>query len=195
MGGKQLRENIMNINIEIRILTTSERLTTARELSNTLPNSELFIDENLFGAKWNHMRALSSPPQEGTTHIIIMEDDAQPVEDFLTKASEWLEVFPKDLISFYLGKGKPALWQRKVDYALMRRPSYIELEALIHGVCYVIPAQAYELFAIDTLTDTAELAVGELWTTTTERTIIYTTKSLVQHTGNPNKSARYLHTN
>lgn len=166
---------------EIRILTHPKRLKQASELQQRFPDSEIFVDENSYGSKYNHFSALTAKTKKETTHIIIMEDDSIPVNNFLQKAEKLIEKFPNDLLSFYLGTGRPVRWQRQVDYALISKPDFIELPALIHGVCYCIPVKKQKIFTEIPDIEHADFAVGEAWIKETSRQIIYPRLSLVDH--------------
>lgn len=104
-----------------------------------------------------------------------------PVVGLLEQARNWCNRFPNDLVSFYLGTGRPASWQARVDDALERTSGdHIALPRLIHGVCYSVPAAgvARVLSRLPVTTDEgADYAIGRAW----GRQVIYPVESLVEH--------------
>jgi len=104
--------------------------------------AKLFIDEESHGSNWNHHRALEWASSQ-SAQVIILEDDALPVRDFDELVFSWIERFPDNVVSFYLGTGRPP--QRQIEIAMRlidtdkHRTDYIWLNRLIHGVCYSIP--------------------------------------------------------
>ena len=68
--------------------------------------AHLLLDEGNHGANWNHRRALEWASWQDC-RVVIIEDDASPVPDFIEQVSEWLNRFPESLVSFYLGTGRP----------------------------------------------------------------------------------------
>lgn len=106
--------------------------------------AHLFIDETGKGANWNHHRALKWAAQQ-SSRVVVLEDDALPVHGFTDKVTEWLARFPDDMLSFYLGTGRPPQYQMQIAERLIvadkTRVDFITLPRLIHGVCYSVPPQ------------------------------------------------------
>lgn len=107
----------------------------------------LLIDSGDHGANWNHRRALEWASWQDC-RVVIIEDDALPVSDFVERVSEWLNRFPETLVSFYLGTGRPPQYQMQIAERLIvadkTREDFIMLPRLIHGVCYSVPHQHIE---------------------------------------------------
>nr|WP_154325045.1 hypothetical protein [Pantoea sp. 201603H] len=135
------------------------------------------IDEGNNGANWNHRRAIEWAAQQDC-RVVICEDDAQPVQGFRQQASEWISRCPDDLLSFYLGTGRPPQWQEEIKRKLANNPDFIMLPTLIHGVCYSIPQQHIQRI-LDKwpLHLAADYAVGRAW----GRDVFYPSHSLVDH--------------
>ncbi|ORM66144.1 hypothetical protein [Pantoea rwandensis] len=114
----------------------------AASLAEALPNYQIFVDHESKGANANHLRALRWASTQDC-RVVIMEDDALPVPDFASKVTQWLERFPDDLCSFYLGTGRPPQYQMEIVSKLIsadvRHADYITINRLIHGVCYSVP--------------------------------------------------------
>ena len=149
------------------------------QLQDALPGSAAIVDYADEGAQAGHRKALELAQAVGERCVII-EDDAIPVQGFASLAEYWCDKFPDDLISFYLGTGRPVSWQARVDDALERTAGpVISLPRLIHGVCYSIPTAHVErvLKRMQDSDDGADFAIGRAW----GRSVIYPVESLVEH--------------
>lgn len=156
-------------------------------LVDALPNPHVRLDRSQQGALSTHIRALRFAQAVGV-RCIIMEDDAIPVVDFLPRAQAWFDRFPDDLISFYLGGGRPVRWQAMVDSKIRHADAdgqdAITLSTLLHGVCYSIPPADIPR-VLENLRDpqhqAADYAIGAAY----GRPVIYPVESLVQHRDGP----------
>lgn len=126
----------------IAIVAHHSRRTMAEELASKLEADIVFMDEHSAGANSNHLRALRWAAEQ-SDRVIIIEEDALPVDGFRDKAQEWLDHFPDSLVSFYLGTGRPPQYQFQIAERLIsadkHRANHITLPRLIHGVCYSVP--------------------------------------------------------
>ena len=71
------------------------------------------VSEGDHGANWNHRRAIVWAAEQ-TCRVVVFEDDALPVHGFTEKITEWLTRFPDDMLSFYLGTGRPSQYQKEI---------------------------------------------------------------------------------
>ena len=119
------------------------RIDHAQRLAAML-DAHLLIDDGNHGANWNHRRALEWAAEQ-PCRVVVLEDDALPVQGFTEKVTDWLVRFPDDMLSFYLGTGRPPQYQKEIaDWLIVAdksRADFITLQRLIHGVCYSIPPQ------------------------------------------------------
>lgn len=123
-----------------------------------------------------------------TERVIIMEDDAIPVEGFIDQAQAWCKQHPDDLLSFYLGTSRPVEMQAFIECEMQeadRKGEHaIWLTNLIHGVCYSIPP-AHIRRVLDGIANqcqpAADYAIGKAW----GRKVCYPIESLVQHRDGP----------
>jgi hypothetical protein len=139
------------------------------------------MDECGNGANWNHCRALVWAAGQDC-RVVVLEDDALPVNDFSTLVCEWLSRFPDSLISFYLGTGRPPQYQMQIAERLIvadkNRTDYLTLPRLIHGVCYSVPPQHIaRVLARWNTTKAADYAIGDAFGCK----IVYPCYSLVDH--------------
>lgn len=155
-----------------------------RQQAETLALSigaHLFIDEENHGANWNHRRAIEWAAEQ-TCRVVVIEDDAQPVRGFTEKVTDWLARFPDDMLSFYLGTGRPPQYQMQIAEQLIvadkTRADFITLPRLIHGVCYSVPPQKIErLLPRWDNSKPADYAVGDAY----GGAVVYPCYSLVDH--------------
>ncbi|HCA7803666.1 hypothetical protein UXN58_21690 [Enterobacter hormaechei] len=143
--------------------------------------AHLLLDEGNHGANWNHCRALEWASWQDC-RVVIIEDDASPVPDFIEQASEWLNRFPESLVSFYLGTGRPPQYQMQIAERLIvadkTQADYITLPRLIHGVCYSVPPQHIErVLSRWDRSKPADYAVGDAY----GGAVVYPCYSLVDH--------------
>lgn len=164
------------------IVSVPERAQQLSELLKLLGlHTQVFIDHDNHGANWNHHRALAWAGMQ-SDRVVILEDDAQPVKDFYNTVSDWLKDFPDDLISFYLGTGRPFKYQDviadKLSQADMDGVDYITLDRLIHGVCYSVPHKNIPLVLANwDYQKPADYCIGDAL----NRRVIYPCASLVEH--------------
>lgn len=141
----------------------------------------LLIDSGDHGANWNHRRALEWAAEQ-SCRVVVIEDDALPIHGFHEAVVEWLARFPDNLISFYLGTGRPPQYQLDIASKLIAadraRAEYITLPRLIHGVCYSVPQQHIQR-VLDKWSHSkaADYAVGDAYGSP----VLYPCYSLVDH--------------
>ena len=165
----------------IAIVAHHSRRTMAEELASKLEADIVFMDEHSAGANSNHLRALRWAAEQ-SDRVIIIEEDALPVEGFRDKAQDWLARFPDDMLSFYLVTGRPPQYQMQIAERLIvadkTRADYITLSRLIHGVCYSVqPEHVQRVLSRWDNSKPADYAVGDAW----GGSVIYPCYSLVDH--------------
>jgi len=166
--------------ISFCVVAHHTRREFAEKLSYPL-DATIFIDEGNHGSNWNHRRALEWASQQ-SNRVVILEDDAIPVEGFAYLAGEWLTRFPKHIVSFYLGTGRPPQKQLEIAMRLIdsdkHRTDYITLKRLIHGVCYSIPPHHIErILNVWNQSKGADYAISDGYI----GNVIYPCYSLVDH--------------
>lgn len=174
--------------MKIVIVAHYARRAQAGRLASDL-NAHVVMDEIGRGALWGHRNALEWAVQQNE-RVIVMEDDALPVVGFRDKAGHWLNWLPDDLVSLYLGTGRPPQYQGQIAHLLLRaeqwREAQISLPQLIHGVCYSIPVNKVgAVLSKLPSTGAADFAIGNAWKQLTRRPVIYPVRSLVDHDEGP----------
>ncbi|WP_104556592.1 hypothetical protein [Enterobacter sichuanensis] len=169
----------------IAIVAHHSRRDMANDLASKLEADSIFMDEHSAGANANHLRALSWAAEQ-SDRVIIIEEDALPVDGFRDKAQDWLVRFPDDMLSFYLGTGRPPQYQKEIAGMLVEadrvNADYLVLSKLIHGVCYSPPrGRLARMLNAWNKTLAADYAVGEAF----GGRVIYPCYSLVDHADLP----------
>lgn len=166
--------------IKIVVVGHQSRRDMATCLAESL-GAHLLIDEDGNGANWNHRRAIEWAGQQDC-RVVIVEDDAQPVTGFASLAQEWVDKFPDNICSFYLGTGRPPQYQMQIAASLIeadkKQGDYITMDRLLHGVCYSPPQSGISTILKNwSRTKAADYAVGDAL----GRKVIYPCYSLVDH--------------
>lgn len=156
------------------------RCASAALLAGEL-GAHLLIDEGNHGANWNHRRAIEWAAEQ-PCRVVVLEDDALPVRGFRDKITGWLARFHGDMLSFYLGTGRPPQYQMQIAERLINadkvRSDFIMLQRLIHGVCYSIPPQSISrVLSQWDCSKPADYAVGDAY----GGVVVYPCWSLVDH--------------
>lgn len=167
--------------IKFAIVAHESRFDMAVSLADNLPNYQIFVDRESKGANANHLRALRWASTQDS-RVVILEDDALPVPGFAQKVAEWLSRFPDDLLSFYLGTGRPPQYQLEIATKLIdadrRQTDYITINRLVHGVCYSVPLhKLQQVISRWNHRSPADYAVGDAC----GGSVIYPCYSLVDH--------------
>ncbi len=174
--------------MKIVIIGHYARRARAELLAGKL-SAHLIMDEVGLGALLAHRKALQWCCRQDE-RCVVMEDDALPVAGFVSLAQRWLDRFPDELLSFYLGTGRPPQWQPTIARMLRNADemqlSHIVLPQLLHGVCYSLPADKVAA-VVDALSShrPADFAVGEAWRKVGRRPVVYLVRSLVDHDDGP----------
>ncbi|ELI9006928.1 hypothetical protein [Enterobacter roggenkampii] len=171
---------MMQTDIKFVVVAHHTRIGHAQRLAALL-DAHLLIDDGNRGANWNHRRAIEWAAEQ-PCRVVVLEDDALPVQGFTDKITEWLVRFPDDMLSFYLGTGRPPQYQKEIaDWLIVAdksRADFITLQRLIHGVCYSIPPQHLNrVLSRWHSSKPADYAVGDAY----GGAVVYPCYSLVDH--------------
>lgn len=170
--------------VKFVVIGHHSRLASAALLADEL-GSHLLIDEGNHGANWNHRRAIEWAAEQ-PCRVVVLEDDALPVSGFADKVADWLTRFPDDMLSFYLGTGRPPQYQKEIAGMLVDADrvcgDHIVMSKLIHGVCYSPPpGRLARMLSAWNKTLAADYAVGEAF----GGRVVYPCYSLVDHADLP----------
>lgn len=123
------------------------------------------------------------------SHVLVIQDDAIPVDHLREHILEMLDDAPtrEAAFSLYLGKVKPARWVTNVEFAvrLAEREGCAWLTAthLLHGVAVVLPARVIEpmLSWCEKPTLPYDERIGTWIRRVWQKPTLYTVPSLVDH--------------
>lgn len=163
--------------MNIIVITCAARREQGLGLAKRL-GAMVVCDEHMQGARTAHITALEMASQF-RDRCIIIEDDAILCDNFRGSAAMFLQEWPGQLCSLYLGTGKPVQYQAIIARKLIGDPDYVTLPTLIHGLCYSppvgwMPSGLREDKGVD-------LAIGDSW----GKPVIYANPSLVDHSDGP----------
>jgi hypothetical protein len=167
------------------------RIVAATELAKQL-GGPLALDNGIAGATHNHLRAWELTGVLGCGWRGVLEDDAEPVENFRIQAEAALNMAPEPIVSFYLGRGRPARMQQREAHALQRADAagahWIIYPAMLHAVGIAMVGD-YAEDAIDWITaNAAKLPIDEAitaWCRARSHRVAYSVPSLVDHAQGP----------
>jgi hypothetical protein len=167
----------------------ADRIVEATDLARTL-GAAVVMDDGTIGADANHLLAWAETARTETEWCAVLEDDALPVAGFVEQAELALAAAPADVVSFYLGKGRPVRWQYLIPGALEKadqgRAHWITTNHMLHAVAVAMraPLRADWLAWADTSTLPIDDRLGA-WCRSRRHSIAYTVPSLVEHSDLP----------
>lgn len=181
----------------IGVIGHTSRTEQAITLAHTM-GGHLALDDGTLGCTGNHLRTLEHLATQDGMYAVVLEDDAQPVDQFHQQLSAAILAAPKadydtgtqpaPILSFYLGTGYPRYWQKGIRRATERADQagapWIVSEHLLHAVAYAIRTDLIP----DLLTHRAELPIDDLvtgWARTNHHPVAYTWPSLCNHHDGP----------
>src|SRR5438128_11783006 len=112
-------------------------MVTAPELAKSV-GGLLSLDDGSYGVKGNHLRAWQFTAATPAPWAAVIEDDAEPVPDFLAHAEAALAAAPAPVVSFYPGRTPPEHRQPRISKALQfadrDKAHSIRADTVMHGV-------------------------------------------------------------
>lgn len=181
------------MNIAIGIVAHPSRSVMAKRLYDTVGADIISFDNNSFGERWNHTRALEELPR--ADWAVLLEDDAIPCPDFRVQLSNALQEAGDAIVSLYLGTGRWAGANPKTQEHVVRRliqdadaqgSRWIEADALWHAVGIAIPYKYVE--SVLTYLQCSPLPTDQAithWARQNHVPIFYTHPSLIDHADVP----------
>lgn len=175
--------------LAVGIVAHVSRQESIRRLSNAVRPDVVIPDDGSAGVGANHIAVLTHllPTARAACAdwVVVMEDDALPVDGFRPYATVMLEVAPTPIVSFYLGTGHPLQYQDRCAAAVKSDASWIIHTHLRHAVAYAVHVSLVKELARHMITltrlswapDDAISAYAGL----NGHSIAYTNPSLVDH--------------
>lgn len=179
----------MDAQVVAVVVAHTRRRAQADQLAS-LTGGKIFMDTGFLGEWKNHYRALDWSRRQGASHVLVLQDDAAPVDGFMEHVHEAIRCRPEDVISLYVGTGRPWAEEalRASEEARLRGASWITTDGLIWGVGAVWPVPL-----IDDFLSWSEIWRHRLpydqralaWSQATGRRCYHTWPSLVNHADGP----------
>lgn len=166
-----------------------QRLDAATDLARYL-EGVVTIDDGSHGPDANHLKAWDMTATLDSEWAAVLEDDAVPVDGFLQQAESALTSAPADVVSFYLGRGKPKWWQPHIPAALASadaaRAHWILSNHVLHAVAIAMRVELREdwLDWAPRRTDPIDQRMGK-WCQARGHTVAYCVPGLVDHADGP----------
>lgn len=148
--------------IAIGIVAHPTRLESVGWLTDQVAPDVVQVDYDQIGCGRNHLMTIERTHAQAVTvgadWLVIMEDDALPVENFRIHAQQCLSHSPSKIVSFYLGTGYPQQYQALFAAAVLNSSCWITHKWMRHAVCYAI----HRTIALPLLEQMRNL-VGKRW--------------------------------
>lgn len=124
--------------IKIGVVADMRRRAQAEELADKVDATVLSFDDGIMGCTKNHIKTWTNLVQHGADWLVVLEDDAVPVDGFREQLDMALAAAPADIVGLYLGTGWPRAWQRFIKKALadarQSDANWIVSSHLLHAV-------------------------------------------------------------
>lgn len=190
----------MNTNIKIGIVAHRARLSYAETLADKVGASVLSVDDGLMGCTRHHIKVWTNLVQHGGDWLVVLEDDAVPVDGFREQLEMALDNSPPNrhgeragIVSLYLGTGFPRAWQRFIKKAITEEKdaNYVVSSHLLHAVGTAIRLELVNdmlRFVAWMSQDQRQWPIDEQithWARMRGHLVAYTRPSLVDHMDGP----------
>lgn len=172
--------------VMIGIVAHTSRSTQAQQLARHVNADFLSIDNGVLGCDDNHEAVQHYLANLPSTWSVVLEDDAQPVDNFREQIEAALPMSPSPIVSFYLGRKRPPHWQGRIKRALTNvdDASWLIATHLLHAVGYAIRTELLPSLLAHTSTLPVDQHIGH-WARYHGHTIAYTNPSLIDHADLP----------
>lgn len=175
----------------IGIVAHVDRTKKAWDLFKKVNATYISIDDGKLGCTGNHIEVLTwlRAMFDEDEWFIVLEDDSQPCQDFVSQAKMALMTTNAGIVSFYLGRSYPIQWQNTIEraIALSDNASWITSQHLLHAVGYAVNISVVDDL-LDNLDPTARTPVDEqisVYCRNNDVHVGYTQPSLVDHEDSP----------
>lgn len=172
----------------IGIVTHTARSTQANALAKAVQAHLVSVDDGTMGCDQNHATVQTHLANVTSTWTVVLEDDAEPVDDFLTQLRNALTMAPTPIVSLYYGKLRPPHWERRKATALMQARAedahWIVGSHLLHAVGYAIRTELLPSLLNHMTTMPVDQHITD-WARQHGYLIGYTHPSLVDHADGP----------
>lgn len=174
--------------IGIGVVAHTSRSNLAEALALDVDADVLSVDDGQLGCEGNHAAVWEQLAALPTGWSVILEDDAQPVDGFAAQLAAALPMAPAPIASLYLGRLRPAPWQRRIRAALDQADTvdahWIMATRLLHAVGYAIRTELLGSLLRFTSARPVDEHISR-WARQYGYPTCYTVGSLVEHADEP----------
>lgn len=181
------------MNHTIGIVAHTARAEQAHQLMEQTSAAYMSVDDGTLGCELNHRKVWSwLLDNSNTKWAVSLEDDAQPIPGFREQVNAALEQAPTPIVSFYLGKHRVAVLEKRKRSAMNRADTadahWIAGKNLLHAVAVAIRTDVlaeiltYKTQFPDNFPN--DEAISH-WANTKGQRVGYTWPSLVEHADQP----------
>lgn len=170
--------------LNIGIVAHTIRSEQAKDLAQQVKADFVSIDTGMLGCDDNHEAVQHHLANLPSTWSVILEDDAEPVDDFRDQLTAALPLSPSPIVSLYLGRKRPPHWQLRIERALKNAntvdASWIISTRLLHAVGYAIKTELLPSLLDHITARPVDEHISD-WALQHGHTTAYTVGSLVDH--------------
>jgi hypothetical protein len=176
--------------IAIGVVGHHRRAGRARRLANKVSAEMITVDPGNLGPVRNHLVAWEWLADATDDWSLVLEDDAEPIEDFVKQARLALDACPSAVASLYLGRARPPHWQDCIARVIMRPECWLMGAELLHGVAvavrtHLVPVMLAEVCkTVENRDWPVDEAISD-WCQRNEIKVAYSHPSLVNHADIP----------
>lgn len=181
--------------IAIGVVSHIKREAMATQLASDVEaDFPPFIDDGTLGCEGNHRRVWTALADTDSEWCLVLEDDALPVQGFRTQVAAALTATPTDVVSLYLGTGRPVWFEMGGRGSAQRLQPLIARTLDTTQACYLTAPKLFHAVAVAIRTPLVpsmlrhtehspkpiDFAIGD-WCISEGHTVAYTHPSLVDH--------------
>lgn len=174
--------------IAIGVVAHTKRAAQAKALQRDVRADVISFDSGLIGCAGNHQMLREHLAALPSQFSVVLEDDAAPIAGFRAQLEAALQAAPTPIVSFYLGRMRPASWMPTVEDALARANQaaahWITSSRLLHAVAYAIRTDLLDSLQAHSSDLSADRHISH-WAQHHGHLISYTVGSLVEHRDGP----------
>jgi hypothetical protein len=175
--------------VNIVIVAHTARTERVKELHDQIDADHIVWDDGTLGAGGNHRQAWQWHIENPSDIAVVIEDDAIPCPHFRDQLVAVMDAAPTNIVSLYLGRQRPTLWQDRIKAALQRsdqsKACFITGQHLLHCVAIATtqPQAIHRALCCYSIHQPDEAL--SIWTSHTGTNVAYTVPSLVDHADLP----------
>lgn len=172
----------------IGVVAHTARAKQAKALALQVHANLISVDNGVMGCDQNHATVLGHLAELPSTFTVVLEDDAEPIDDFRNQLHKALVMAPAPIVSLYYGRKRPPHWEKRKATALMQARAedahWIIGTHLLHGVGYAIRTELLPSLLGHQSPRPVDEHISD-WARLHGHIIGYTNPSLVDHADGP----------